>query len=173
MSPYNLYLIFFNKKFKYLTNDEFNILLNVLYGWYYLNHKFPDDLESKHPEVHNLFEKIKNNNIKPYPKKLYRGLSFSTEKKRNSFIENARKTNLIDGKIFRLNQNTRYTSWSASKKIADSFLPGGINTQDDTYGVLFSVDTSKLINDNITFSMSFLLYNEKEIREFLLLVLKK
>ena len=164
--------LFFSSKFKYLDKKEFEILLSVLYGWYYLNYKFPDDLEKKQPHIHNLFEKIKKNNHTPIPPKLYRGLSFSTKKARDNFMKEIKQTNKVNGKLFRLNKDTRYTAWSSSKKVAETFLPGGANSHNDEYGILLTVETKQLKDENITFSMTFLLHTENEIRDFLSLVLK-
>lgn len=163
---------YFSNKFKYLNDKEFETLLEVVYGWYYLNYKFPDDLEKKELNIHNLFEKIKKNNTNTLPSKLYRGLSFSTKKDLDNFMKEIKRTNKVNGKLFRLNKDTRYTAWSSSKKIAESFLPGGDNSQNDKFGILLTVNTKQLKNENITFSMNFLLHNESEIKDFLGLVLK-
>ncbi len=164
--------MYFSNKFKYLNDKEFETLLNVIYGWYYLNSKFPDNLEKKYPEVYNLFEKIKKNNQMRLPSKLYRGLSFSTKRDRDNFLKEIKQKNLVNGKLFRLNQDTRYTGWSSSKKIAESFLPGGNSSHHDNFGILLTIDTKFLKANNITFSMTFLLNNESEIKDFLGLVLK-
>ena len=164
--------MYFSNKFKYLNDKEFETLLEVVYGWYYLNYKFPDDLEKKEPQIINLFEKIKKNNPMKLPPKLYRGLSFSNKKDLDNFIKEIKRTNKVNGKLFRLNKDTRYTAWSSSKKISESFLPGGDNSHNDNYGILLTIDTKKLKDENITFSMTFLLHNENEIKDFLSLVLK-
>ena len=163
---------FFSSKFKYLTKEEFETLLNVLYGWYYLNHKFPDNLESKHPEVIKLFNKIKTNSNTKLPNTLYRGLAFSNKKDMDQFIKEIKDTGKVNGKLFRLKQDTRYTAWSSSKKIATSFLPGGENSHHDNYGCLITINTKDLKMDNFTFSIKLLLSNESEIKDFLQLILK-
>lgn len=163
---------FFSSKFKYLNDKEFQTLLEVVYGWYYLNYKFPDDLEKKEPNIHNLFEKIKKNNTTTIPSKLYRGLSFSTKKDLDNFMKEVKRTNKVNGKLFRLNKDTRYTAWSSSKKMTEAFLPGGDNSGDNKFGIRLTIDTKQLKNDNITFSMTFLLHNEKEMKDFMGLVLK-
>ena len=164
---------YFRNKFKYLNDKEFDTLLEVLYGWYYLNYKFPDDLEKKEPEIIKLFEKIKINNTQALPNKLYRGLTFATKKDLNNFLKDAEKTNLINGKIFRLDKDTRFTAWTSSKEVAKTFLPGGANSnQDRKYGILLTTEPKQLENKNILFSMTFLLHNEDEVKDFMKLVLK-
>ena len=163
---------FFSSKFKYLSKEEFETLLNVLYGWYYLNYKFPDNLEKKHPNIIKLFDKIKTNTNIKLPLKLYRGLSFENKKDLDQFIKEIKTTGKVNGKLFRLQQDTRYTAWSSSKKIAETFLPGGENSHHENYGCLISINTKDLKRDNFTFSIKLLLSNEKEIKEFLGLILK-
>lgn len=163
---------FFSNKFKYLNEKEFETLLNVLYGWYYLNHKFPDNLEVKHPEILKLFNKIKQNTQIKLPPKLYRGLSFSNKKDMVQFLKEIEQTQKVNGKIFRLGKDTRYTSWSSSKKIAETFLPGGENSHHDRFGCLITINTKDLDMDNFTFSIKLLLSSENDIKDFLSLILK-
>ena len=164
---------FFLNKFKYLNEEEFETLLKVIYGWYYLNYKFPDDLEKRHPEIIKLFNKIKLNSNEKLPSKLYRGLSFATKKDFDNFLKECKTSGLVNGKIFRLNQNTKYTAWSSSKKIAKTFLPGGENSYEgDKFGCLLVLNTKDIDKDNITFGIKMLLTNEEETKEFLQMVLK-
>ena len=163
---------FFSNKFKYLNNHEFETLLNVLYGWYYLNYKFPDDLEKKSPDVIKLFDKIKYNSKINLPLKLYRGLAFSTKKELDNFLSDIKTQNKVNGKLFRLKQDTRYTAWTSSKKLVNQFLPGGDNSEDYMYGCLLTINTKNLNMDNFTFSMNLLLDKDEDKKEFLNLILK-
>lgn len=165
--------LYFSNKFKYLNKKEFEMLLEVVYIWYYLNHKFPDNLEKKDPDLIKLFEKIKTHNTWPLPKALYRGLSFKSKKDLDNFLKESKRTNKIIGRIFRHNEDTRYTAWSSSKEVAETFLPNGSNSFDGyNYGCLLKIDPKDLKNENIIFSMSFLLHNEKDIKDFMEFVLK-
>jgi hypothetical protein len=168
-----LYNKFFNK-FKTLSQSEFNELLNLLYGWYYLNYKLDDTFESKNKELVKIIQKIKTESNLKIPRKLYRGLSFDTGKDRKEFLDECEKTGYINGKIFRLKKSTHFTAWTSSKKIAETFLSDGENSSSDNgFSILIELDTLKLQNDNIFFSIEYLLRTEEERKEFLKLVLEQ
>ena len=168
-----LYNKYFNK-FKTLKQSEFNELLNLLYGWYYLNYKLDDNFESKHKNLVNIIQKIKTESTLKMPRKLYRGLSFDSGKERQEFLDECKKTGYINGRIFRLKTTTQFTSWTSSKKIAESFLSDGENSSSDNgFSTLIELDAAKLHTDNIFFSIEYLLRTEEERKEFLKLVLEQ
>lgn len=168
-----LYNKFFNR-FKTLKQSEFNELLNLLYGWYYLNYKLGNNFESENKDLVKIIQKIKTESTLKTPRKLYRGLSFDSDKERQEFLDECKKTGYINGRIFRLKTATQFTAWTSSKKIAEKFLSGGDNSSSDNgFSTLIELDTSKLHVDNIFFSIEYLLRTEEERKEFLKLVLEQ
>lgn len=174
MSNITDYFKHFFKKFKYLSDSEFKLLLDVIYGWYYLNYKFTNDIRTNEVDVYNLFEKIKSNNNTELPKKLYRGLSFETINKRDEFIDSIQRNGKITGKVFRLNKDIIYTSWTSNKGLLKKFLPKGEHIPEtDKFGLILTLDTYNLDTSNITFSIDLLLDNEIDKKKFMKLVLSE
>ena len=145
---------FFGKYFKDFTEEEFNLILDIISDWYYFNigldHLFK---KKRYSEV---FKKLKKELV--IPRRLYRGLTFSTKREREQFIKN-----LKNGSIVR--KDNPYESWSASKIIAKQFIPGGKYYYNSRFGLIMEINPSDFKED-IVFSLSSIINNEKDRKDF-------
>jgi hypothetical protein len=161
---------FFNKSFKYLNDDDIKILMIFIYKHYYRNQTIstPDFKKLK-----LIFEKIKGSSEKHIPKKLYRGLTFETEKDLNSFITKSKK-NGIQG--YSNNQYREYASWSSDINIAKKFceiIPGNYIPRSHRFGIMLELSDADVINKQLVFSMESFLENIDEKKEFIKFIYQK
>jgi hypothetical protein len=161
---------FFNKSFKYLNDDDIKILLIFIYNHYYLNQSIS---ATDFKKLKIIFEKIKGSSEKPVQKKLYRGLSFKTEKDLNSFITKSKKDG-IQG--YSNNQYREYASWSSDINIARKFcedIPGNYIPRSHKFGIMLELSDTNVINKQFVFSMESFLENVNEKKEFIKFIYQK
>ena len=161
----------FTNKFKYLSNDDFEIFLNFLFWHYYKNSKLPKDfLTSKDSKsTVNVLEKIKNNSTKTFPKKLYRGLNFVTEVDYNKFISDSKKYG-ISSYYASSKEISLASSWSSLKSVAEKFYNKDYFAYDNAkIGVMLEIDYTDY-KPYFLFSMDHLLENDNEKKEFIKII---
>jgi len=170
ISNYDTYVDKFLNMFKYshfknLSDEEFETLIKILRDWYYHAIPFETQIQKNKIELPKLLKKITNvqTNHPPY---IYRALSFQSKTDFDQVVKELNK-----GIIQR--NNSEYTSWTSSKKIAYSFLPGGdytLNNKYSKYGILIKLPKG-IYKDKILFTTEGLFKSDKEKLDFLKILL--
>ncbi len=162
----------FFKEFKYLNQNEIDIFMEFIYWHYYRNSKLPNNFYTHrdHVDLVKIFQKIKDNNTKKLPQKLYRGITFKTKSAYDDFIKNSKKNgyqsiNTITGKLL------NFSSWSSSKKKALEFidLKGFAESSGHKYSTLLEIDKSSF-KDKIVFNMEYFLEDINEKKKFVKMI---
>jgi len=158
---------FFNKRFKYLKEDDIKTLMIFIYKHYYRNQSIST---SDFKKLKIIFEKIKESSEKPVQKKLYRGLSFISERDLNSFIKASKKDGIIG------HSDREYASWSSNINIAKKFcedIPGNYIPRAHKFGIMLELSDKEVINKQFVFSMESFLENVDEKKEFIKFIYQK